>query len=146
MAQLPPSLQAVLDDLAMFGESERQMILLDYSDRFVAVPERIATRPFPEENRVQHCESEAYVFPEPRPDGTLVFHFAVENPQGVSARAFSKILKDAVDGQPAAVINAIPDTIVTDLFGKGISMGKGLGLQGILQMVKYFANNAQWRK
>jgi sulfur transfer protein SufE len=141
MAHLPESLQAVLDDLEMVGEAGRPLYLIDYSDRFQAVPPEIAQQPYPESNHVQECESDAYVFPVPRPDGTLDFYFDVLNPQGVSARAFSKIIKEAVDGQPAAVIEAIPSEIVTQLFGKGISMGKGLGLQGILNMVKYFARH-----
>jgi sulfur transfer protein SufE len=123
----------------MFGKQERMMYLIDISDHFEEVPSSIAKRPYPETHRVKECESEAYVFPEPREDGTLTFHFAVENPQGVSAKAFSMILKSAVDGQPFEVINAIPETIVTDIFGSGLSMGKGLGLQGILRMVKYYA-------
>ncbi len=140
MSQIPPSIQMILDDIAMIGETGRAEYLIDFSDRFVEVPKHIATRPFPEENHIQECESDAYVFSEPREDGTLTFHFAVENPQGVSARAFSAILKEAIDGQPDAVIQAIPDKVVTDLFGSGISMGKGMGLQGILRRVKYYSH------
>jgi len=143
---LPANIQSILDDIEMVGEAGRQEILIDYSDRFEGVPPHIATRPYPESNHVKECESDAYVFLEPRDDGTATFHFAVENPQGVSARAFSRIIKEAADGQPAAVINAIPDHIVTDLFGKGVSMGKGMGLQGILRMVKFFANEHAKRR
>jgi sulfur transfer protein SufE len=140
MSDMPKALQEAIEDIEMAGDSDRPLFLIDYSDRFVSVPPEIATKPYPEFNHVKDCESDAYVFPEERPDGTLTFHFAVNNPQGVSARAFSKILKDAIDGQPTDVINAIPEDIVTRLFGKGISMGKGIGLRGILNMVKYFAN------
>ena len=141
MTQMPQQLEDAIADIEMAGDSDRPLFLIDYSDRFERVPEpAIATKPYEEANHVKECESDAYVFTEPREDGTLNFYFDVLNPQGVSARAFSKILKDAIDGQPAEVINAIPDDIVTRLFGKGISMGKGLGLRGILNMVKYFAN------
>jgi cysteine desulfuration protein SufE len=143
MADIPKELQYILDDFQMLGQAERPMYLIDYSDRFERVPESIATRPYAEEHHVKECESDAYVFAEPRGDGTFDFYFAVENPQGVSAKAFSKILQDALSGQPVEVVNAVPDTIVTDLFGKGISMGKGMGLQGILRMVKYYANKGQ---
>lgn len=139
MSAIPEALQTILDDLDMVGDSGRSMYLIDFSDRFEAVPSDVAERPFPEENHVKECESDAYVFAVPRDDGTLTYHFAVENPQGVSARAFCKILKDSIDGQPNALIQAIPDALVTDLFGRGVSMGKNLGLRGILNMVKYFA-------
>jgi sulfur transfer protein SufE len=139
MSSLPPNLQDVFADLEMVGESGRQMYLIDYSDRFEDVPSHVAQRPYPEEHHVKECESDAYVFYEKRPDGRLNFHFAVENPQGVSARAFSKILKETVDGQPLELIEALPEDLVQRLFGRGISMGKGMGLMGILNMVKYFA-------
>ncbi len=140
MAEMPKDLKYILDDLKSLPEMDKQMYLIDYSDRFKEVPAEIATRPFPEEHHVKECESDAYVWVTPRNDGTFDLHFAVENPQGVSARSFSKILQDTLSGQTAEAINAVPDTIVTDLFGRGISMGKGMGLQGILRMVKFYAN------
>lgn len=140
MAEMPQNLQDILADFDMMSVSDRPMYLIDYADRFQEVPESVAKRPFPSSNHVQECESDAYVFYTPREDGTLDFYFAVQNPQGVSAKAFAKILQDTLSGQPAERINAVPENIVTSLFGRGISMGKGLGLQGILRMVKYFAN------
>jgi cysteine desulfuration protein SufE len=140
MAEIPPKLQDILSDFETVSASDRPLYLLDYSDRFESVPARLATKPYPEENHVKECESDAYVFYEPREDGTLDYYFAVNNPQGVSARAFSKILQETLSGQPAEVINAVPGTIISDLFGRGISMGKGMGMQGILNMVKFFAN------
>jgi len=146
MAPVPPKLQEILSDFEMISASDRPMYLIDYSDRFESVPAHLAQKPYPEENHVKECESDAYVFYEPREDGTLDFHFAVNNPQGVSARAFSKILQDTLSGQPAEVINAVPGTIVNDLFGRGISMGKGMGMQGILNMVKFFATQHEKNK
>lgn len=136
---IPENIQTVMDDIEMFGESSRAEYLIDFSDHFVDVPEHVAKRPFPEENHVKECESDAYVFFEPNDDGTLTYHFAVENPQGVSARAFSVLLKEAVDGKTAAEIDNIETAVIQGLFGRGISMGKGMGLTGILNMVKYFA-------
>lgn len=143
MANLPPNIQSILDDLEMVGDSGRPMILIDFAEHFQPVPPEVATRPYSEANHVQECESDAYVFPVPRPDGHLDFYFDVLNPQGVSAKAFSQILKASVDGQSAETIAAIPDEIVPLLFGRGISMGKGLGLQGILNLVKRFARQHQ---
>jgi hypothetical protein len=39
-------------------------------------------------------------------------------------------------------ILAIPDDIVTRLFGKRISMGKGEGLLGMVALLKYYARRA----
>jgi cysteine desulfuration protein SufE len=141
--QYPEKLRDIVEMFDWVNESERIEILLDYSDRFVEVPSEIATRPFPEENRVQRCESEAYVFTEPlNPDGTLKFHFAVENPQGVSAKALAAILQEALSEEPVDTILNIPPDIVNRIFGKRISMGKGEGLLGMVSLLKYYAQQA----
>jgi len=136
MANYPEKLQELLDDFAFVEDrSDRAALLIELSDKFEEVPEQIAERPFPEENHVQRCESDAYVFPEVLPDDTLKFHFAVENPQGISAKAMSVILDEVASGAPLEEVAAIPCDIVHQLFGKEISMGKGQGLMGIVLMV-----------
>jgi cysteine desulfuration protein SufE len=139
MAQPPKAFQQVIDDFAFADRQERIEMLIEYADRFKEVPERIATRPFPEENHVQKCESEAYVWAEDLPDGTLKFHFAVENPQGLSAKAWSVILDETLSGQPLEEVAAVPCDSVFTVFGKEVSMGKGMGLMGIADMVTGFA-------
>jgi hypothetical protein len=79
---------------------------------------------------VPQCESEAYVWATPRaggPEGTLDFHFAVENPQGIAAKALAAILADSLPGEPLSTITAIPGDVVYSLFGRELSMGKNLG-------------------
>ncbi|NDJ86516.1 MAG: hypothetical protein GYB66_11560 [Chloroflexi bacterium] len=142
MAELndyPEPLREIMGIFAEVPESERLEMLVDYSSRFREVPNHIATRPFPEEQRVQRCESEAYVFVEPTTEGQMNFYFAVENPQGVSARALGAILQESLSGADVDTIEAIPTDIVTRLFGPRISMGKGEGLLGMVALLKYFA-------
>lgn len=129
----------VLQDFAFVDRSERAELLIEAADRFQEVPTRIATRPFPELNHVQRCESEAYVWAEDQPDGTLKYWFAVENPQGLSARAWAVILDDTLSGQPLEqVVQVSPDAIFT-IYGKDLSMGKGQGLMGMLAHVTHAA-------
>lgn len=140
MADYPEKLAEVLDDFASVEDRhERAALLIEYADRFHEVPERIATRPFPEEHHVQRCESDAYVWAEDRPDRTLDFHFAVENPQGLSARAMSVILDETLSGAPLEQVAQVPCDIVYQIFGKDVSMGKGQGLMGIVLMVQQAA-------
>lgn len=139
MSKPPDTFQQVLDDFAFADRQERIDLLIEYADRFRPVPESIATRPFPEENHVPRCESEAYVWAEDQPDGTLKFHFAVENPQGLSAKAWSVILDETLSGQPLEQVAAVPADSVFTVFGKEVSMGKGMGLMGIVDMVTAFA-------
>ncbi|MFN3705927.1 MAG: SufE family protein [Thermoflexales bacterium] len=141
----PAGLREVLEIFAD-NPAERNAMLIEYSDQFRGVPDRIATRPYPQSNQVPHCESEAYVFVEPLDDPAtdadprLQFYFAVENPFGVSARALSAILDSTINGLRASAIATMPiEDIVPTLFGKNISMGKGQGLLGIAAMVKHLA-------
>ncbi len=140
MAQYPRKLQELLEDFeSIVDRNERVEMLIDFADRFTEVPPRIATRPFPEDHRVPHCESEAYVWAEELPDGTLKYYFAVENPQGLSAKALSAILDETLSGAPLEQVVQVPEDIVYRIFGRELSMGKGLGLTGILGMAKGFA-------
>ncbi len=139
MTDIPEGLKSLLEDFRFADRTERIDMLIEYADRFQEVPERIATRPFPEENHVQKCESEAYVWAEDLPDGTLKFHFAVENPQGLSAKAWAVIMDETLSGQPLEAVAEVPCDSVFTVFGKDVSMGKGMGLMGITDLVTTFA-------
>lgn len=136
---MPPALAELVDRLERVDREQRTEALVDYADEFEGVAPEVATRPFPERNRAPYCESEAYVWATDRPDGTLDFHFAVENPQGLSAMAWGVILGETLSGQPLASVLAVPSEVVRSIFGREISMGKGLGLMGMLDLVKFEA-------
>src|ERR1700761_540607 len=108
--------------------SDRVEMRIDMSKSYQHVPERIARRPYPAERRVPGCESEAYVWSEPLPDGTLKYYFAVENPQGISAMALAAILGKTLSGVPLDDVLAVPADIVYRIFGRELSMGKSMGL------------------
>ena len=135
MASIPEALEKLLEELEGMEPDVRAAVLIEYADEFESVPEGIAKRPYPEERRVPACESEAYVWAEDGPRGTVQYHFAVENPQGISAKALSVILAKTVSGQKAEDIATVPTTVVHRLFGRELSMGKGAGLQGLVSMV-----------
>jgi cysteine desulfuration protein SufE len=138
-AALGGRLAELVEPLEGLERAERIEALLDLAGRFREVDPAIATRPFPEERRVPACESQAYVFATESPDGTLRFHFAVENPQGLSARAFAVMLDRAYSGAPLAdVAGGVtdPTSAVEAIFGRELSLGKQLGLSGMLQAVQ----------
>ena len=136
MPDLPEKLARTLEMLSMVSDrGERIQLLIDIADRFRDVPPEIARRPFAEENRVPACESEAFAWAKPRPDGTLDFHFAVENPQGISARAMAVLLGDTLSGAPLEQVAAVPQDIVYQVFGRELSMGKSMGLMAMVSMV-----------
>ena len=135
MAGMPAALAALAEDMRRMERRERAEMLIEYADRFEEVPPGVATRPFPEAHRAPRCESEAYVWATDNPDGTLRLHFAVENPQGLSARAWAAILGETVSGRPPDEVLAVDPEVIFDLFGRELSMGKGQGLMGMLDLV-----------
>jgi cysteine desulfuration protein SufE len=134
--QLPERLERILATLETLDRNDRIEMLVDVARRFRCVPERIAVRPYPKERRVPGCESEAYVWAESRPDGTLTYYFAVENPQGISAMALAVILGDSLSGALLDEVVAVPADVVYRIFGRELSMGKSLGLMGLVDMVR----------
>lgn len=137
--ELPEPLAALVEEFRGLNRGERTESLIDLADRFVEVPPEVATRPFPESNRAPRCESEAFVWAVDQPDGTVRFHFAVENPQGVSARAWAAILGETLSGQPLEQVAKVSPEVVYEIFGRDLSMGKGQGLLGMLELVHHEA-------
>jgi len=132
----PEKLHDLVTALSMLDErSDRIQMLIDIAGRFHGVPEEIALRPYGPDHKVPGCESQAYLFAEERPDHTLGFHFAVENPQGVSAMALAVILQDTLSGAPLGQVAEVPGEIIYELFGRELSMGKSMGLMGMVNMV-----------
>ena len=143
MANLPASLQAVLETFDLFPDpADRTGLLLSYADQFREVPAGIATRPFDKSHQVPQCESDAYVWAMRQPDGTLTLYFAVENPSGVSARALAAILQRSLSGLPAEAIAQVDSSIVERIFRQNISMGKGMGLMSMVEAVRSLARRA----
>jgi cysteine desulfuration protein SufE len=131
----PAKLTAFLEDLALFTDrQEKYAFLIETSDRFLEVPPSVASRPFPADHKVMRCESEAYVWAEPIPGGTLKFYYAVENPQGLSAKAMGVILDEGLSGEPIEEILKVSPDLVFAIFGKEVSMGKGQGLMGMVDL------------
>lgn len=139
MAEYPEKLQEIVEDFSMMNDrNERIEYLIEMADRFdeVKVPTTLSQRPHDEAHQVKFCESDAYVWATERPDGTLDFSFDVLNPQGLSAMAMAVILGETLSGQPLDTVEAINTDLVFKIFGQEISMGKGQGLMGIINMIR----------
>jgi cysteine desulfuration protein SufE len=145
MKSLPERLEHMVAILESMEREERMTMLVDMAGQFRPVPPHVAQRPFPASHRVPGCESEAYVWSEPSADGNLQFYFAVENPQGISAMALAAILRECCSGAPLERVADIPADVVYRIFGHELSMGKSLGLMGLVEMVRVAAQR-QLRK
>lgn len=131
----------LVEDFEFVDRMERMQLLVEYADRFPGsrVPESIATKPYPEENHITRCESEAYVWAEDNPDGTQKYYFDVLNPQGLSAMAWAVIMDETLSGEPLESVAATDPQVIFQVFGKDLSMGKGQGLMGMLDHVQSLA-------
>ncbi len=135
-----PKIQETLELVALLPErSDRIQFLIDLADGFRDVPESVAVRPFSCDHRVPSCESEVFVWGVPRADGRLDFHFAVENPQGISAKAMAALLREAVSGAPLEELAELTPDFVYDLFGRELSMGKSMGLMAMVSLIRTLA-------
>jgi len=142
MAAYPEKLAELVETFALLDRGERIEALIGLADRFEEVPPEVARRPFPAVSKVPACESEAYVFAAPRPDGKLDLHFAVENPQGLSAKAMAVILGETLAGEDPAAYAELSTELPLEIFGHELSMGKNMGLMGMVALVAHAARRA----
>lgn len=134
------TLEKFLEDFDSIEEQEiKFQALIEISDRFKEVPQEVATRPFERSHLVPGCESEAYVFKKQSGTESPHFYFAVENPQGISAKALAAILTEHLNGSTSEEIKNLNPEIVYKIFGKSLSMGKGQGLMNMINFVKALA-------
>ena len=136
---LPAPLADVVADFESVDRTLRSEMLIEYADSFEEAPPAVATRPFPDRSRAPRCESDAYVFVTDNADGTLKLWFAVENPQGLSAKAWAAIMDNTLSGQPLELVARVPQDVIFRIFGRDLSMGKGQGLIGMLELVQHEA-------
>ena len=118
---------------------DRIEMLIGIADRYREVPPDIASRPFDNRHLIPHCESEAYFWAVDNDEGTLKLHFAVENPQGISARAMAIILDDCLSGEALEEVARVQDDLPMEIFGRELSMGKTMGLNSMVAMVRLAA-------
>jgi cysteine desulfuration protein SufE len=138
---IPAKLAEILDDLNLFPDrAERIQALISLGEEF----RNPTTEEMPRtgDRRVPGCESEVFVTSLTRADGTLDFRFAVDNPQGISAMALARILDQGLSGAPLDQVVEVSDELVYQIFGRELSMGKSLGLTGMIRMVKFEAGKA----
>ena len=137
MAEPPEKLKSLLATLSFFEDrNDRIQMLVDIAERFKPVPESVATRPYPEDRKVPGCESEVYVWSRSNGNDTLKFHFAVENPQGVSAKALAVILDETLSGARPEEVAAVEGDLIYEIFGRELSMGKSMGLMNMIAVAQ----------
>lgn len=131
---IPENLDKILREISELDNDSKAYHLIDLADTFTPA---IKSKPYPEDHKVPGCESEVYLWVRDE-DSHYYFDFAIENPQGVSAKAMAVILQDGLNGLTKEEITQVPDDLAYQIFGKSLSMGKGVGLVSMVQLLKYF--------
>ncbi len=138
VSEIPPKLARMRDMFKNMDRSRRIQMLIDIGETYKVVPAEIAAPPYPEDRKVPACESQAYVWAVDQEPG-LKFYFAVENPQGVSAKATAALIDRTCSGAPLEQVAAIPPDIIYEIFGAELSIGKNMGLTNMLAMCRHEA-------
>lgn len=107
------------------------------------LPASIAVPPYLADHRVPGCESGAYVWVGKDASDEIEVYFAVENPQGVTAKALAVILSEGVKGAATQELLAIPEEIIFTIFGNELSLGKQLGLRSMIRKMKELAGKTE---
>jgi len=124
------SLQRILDDFeGISDEQQRIQMLISYSKRF----EEVASRPFDQAQCVPECESDVYIRVDVDNDNNIDFYAAVENPQGLSAKALGAVLQKALKDTKVEDIEKPGNALVYKVFGKQLSIDKNMGLMGMVK-------------
>lgn len=133
-------LHALIDEIESTDDRlVRSEILIDLAKEFSEVPDAVAQRPFPEAHKSPACQSDAYVWVVKSDEGVFYPYFAVENPQGISAKALASVLTKTCSGLSAFELLSVEDNLVPRIFGPTISMGKGEGLMGMIRKMRQLA-------
>jgi cysteine desulfuration protein SufE len=128
---MPPKLIEQLEEIDLYPDrADRIEMLIAIGEEF----QNPSQDEFPRNDscRVPGCESEAFVAMDR--DGHL--KIAIDNPQGISAMAMAQIILQGFSGATPEQVRLVPEEIVYRVFGRELSMGKSMGLTGMVGMAK----------
>lgn len=104
--QLPPVLRETRDDFLDLEESDRLLMLLEFSQDLPSLPEKYADHPELLE-RVEECQSPVFIFVEVSPE-SVVNVYATAPEQSPTTRGFASILAQGLSGLSVEEALAIP--------------------------------------
>ena len=105
--ELPSALASIREDFLALEQSERLMLLLEFSDELPDLPERFADHPDLLE-RVEECQAPVFIFVEVSDDGSVHLH-ATAPKEAPTTRGFASILVQGLAGLSAAEVLAVPE-------------------------------------
>ncbi|MDY7108901.1 MAG: SufE family protein [Planctomycetota bacterium] len=131
-------LQDIIDTFRSVDEELRLELLLDYSRRLPALPDRLRAQRDAGLNRVPECMTPVFLFVErDGADSDHVRLFIDVADEAPTVRGMLGIIVAAYDGARAGEIGDLPADLVNRLgLGGAIRMNRLVGLSAILQRIR----------
>lgn len=133
-SELPDILAEIRDGFLETPESDRLLLLLEYSDELPEVSAEVANHPEMGE-RVAECQSPVYIYVEVH-DEIVTMH-ATAPAEAPTTRGFASILVQGITGLTADEVLAIPDDYPQSIgLTKAVSPLRIGGMTGMLMRAK----------
>jgi cysteine desulfuration protein SufE len=133
-SHVPDTLAEIRDGFLETPESDRLLLLLEFSDELPEVSAEVASHPEMYE-RVAECQSPVYIHVEVV-DGIVTMH-ASAPPEAPTTRGFASILVQGLTGLSADEVLAIPDDYPQSIgLTKAVSPLRIGGMTGMLMRAK----------
>ena len=133
-SDLPDILADIRDGFLETPESDRLLLLLEYSDELPAVSDEVANHPEMGE-RVAECQSPVYIYVEVNDD--IVTMHATAPVEAPTTRGFASILVQGITGLTSDEVLAIPDDYPQSIgLTKAVSPLRIGGMTGMLMRAK----------
>jgi cysteine desulfuration protein SufE len=131
---VPDTLAEIRDGFLETPESDRLLLLLEYSEELPPVSDEVASHPEMYE-RVAECQSPVYIHIELQDD--IVTMHATAPPEAPTTRGFASILVQGISGLTADEVLAIPDDYPQSIgLTKLVSPLRISGMTGMLMRAK----------
>ncbi|MBC7723203.1 MAG: SufE family protein [Burkholderiaceae bacterium] len=135
MTDLPEALAQIRDDFLGLAQSERLMLLLEFSDELPDLPERFAEHPDLLE-RVEECQAPVFIFVEVDDAGIVLLH-ATAPKEAPTTRGFASILVQGLAGLTAQQVLDVPEDFPQMIgLGAAISPLRLRGMNALLSRTR----------
>lgn len=137
MSDLPEPLAEIVEEFAAVPERERLQLLLEFSRSLAPLPERYAEHPELMQP-VLECQSPVFLVTEVAGDEQRTVNlFFSAPPEAPTTRGFASILREGLDGLPAAQVLALPEDVTSRLgLDRAVSPLRMRGMLGMIGRIK----------
>lgn len=139
VSDLPEPLAEIVEEFSAVPERERLQLLLEFSRSLPALPPRYAEHPELMQP-VPECQSPVFLVTEVAghddPLRTVRLFFSAP-PEAPTTRGFASILREGLDGLPAAQVVGLPEDVTSRLgLDRAVSPLRMRGMLGMIGRIK----------